>query len=133
MEDQIPRHLTDVESGWRELLQELHQRALDIDPWYTCAQVKEKFGVLRVYMDPSQRDFGTLEYAERGVVLYKAACETEERSESVCEYCGAPGRCRALSTRWLKTLCDGCAPESSIVTEAPRRIRPGKPATLPEV
>lgn len=126
MTDQIPQHLLDVESGWHGLLQELHQRALDIDPRYRCAQVKEKFGALRVYMDPSERDFGTDAYNGRGRALFDAADDVETRSTVICEWCGEPGRCRSLTTRWLKTLCDGCAPTGSTDATPPNSIRMGK-------
>lgn len=56
------------------------------------AQVKEKFGTLRIYLDN-----GTTEIRE-------AINAAEAQSQLVCENCGAPGVLRTQG--WLATLCD---------------------------
>jgi len=55
-------------------------------------QIKEKFGGLRFYCD-----------FEWGLEESKL----EERSLSICEECGRPGKPRGGG--WIKTLCDSCA------------------------
>lgn len=55
-------------------------------------QIKEKFGVLRVYLD----------HADERIVALTDTAET--LSKTTCEECGAPGQLR--SGGWLKTLCD---------------------------
>lgn len=55
-------------------------------------QVKEKFGMLRVYVrDTNARQAGMIVLAE-------------ELSGVTCEVCGSPGTLRNSS--WLRTLCD---------------------------
>lgn len=62
-----------------------------------AAQVKEKFGGLRFYVDNSD------EYV-RGLISM-----AEAFSYKTCEVCGQPGRSRRGG--WIKTLCDGCCNE----------------------
>lgn len=59
-----------------------------------AAQVKEKFGGLRFYVDCAD------EYT-RGVIDM-----AESMSYRTCEDCGAPGVKRA--SPWIRTLCDTC-------------------------
>ena len=60
-----------------------------------AAQVKEKFGGLRFYMDGKQ----TKEIRD---LVNKA----ESEALVTCEMCGVPGEQR--SRGWIKTLCDWC-------------------------
>jgi hypothetical protein len=62
------------------------------------AQVKEKFGGVRLY----------LEDGRHAPELYEFLDEIEDRSLTICEACGAPGRGREDFV-WRKTLCDGCS------------------------
>ena len=57
-------------------------------------QLKEKFGVLRVYY------MGGDEY------IHGAVRMAENYSSKVCEMCGSPGR--PTKTRWIKVLCKNC-------------------------
>jgi len=59
-----------------------------------AAQVKEKFGGLRFYVDNCD------DYV-RGVIAM-----TESMSYRTCEYCGSQGVKRPGG--WIKTLCDPC-------------------------
>jgi hypothetical protein len=59
------------------------------------AQVKEKFGGLRVYLE------------HRTPELYAACERAEEESFRVCERCGAPGD--PVYGGWIRTLCPACA------------------------
>ena len=68
-----------------------------IDALPVIAQVKEKFGGLRFYVDMH----GDKLYNER---VYSYIQFAEQLSYSVCEICGAPGEVR--NNRWYKTLCD---------------------------
>lgn len=101
---QIPDHLDDVGPGWRTLLLQLHGDLLPRVPGYTVAQVKEKYGTLRVYLD--YLDEERLDEARCGVAD-RFVDAAEAASQHVCEDCGQPGRARRGG--WIRTLCDGCA------------------------
>ena len=93
--------------GWYELLRQLcaeitgayNEKNLEVD--IEIAQIKEKFGALRFYYHTSRAD-PTIHN-----IIWKIAEKYEEKSEQVCEVCGADGRLRKKSG-WLRTLCDGC-------------------------
>ena len=76
-----------VGPGWGGLVEEAYEALPD---GATIAQIKEKFGGLRVYAYPS----------------VEAITAIEARSETVCEDCGAPGKLR--ERWWIRTLCDDC-------------------------
>ena len=59
-----------------------------------AAQVKEKFGGLRFYVDNAD-DYTT------GVIAL-----AESMSYKTCETCGAPGK--QTGRGWIRTLCDEC-------------------------
>lgn len=46
----------DIPDEWLPVIEHLHKDLLEIDPYYTVAQVKEKFGGLRFYAYPSYED-----------------------------------------------------------------------------
>ena len=58
------------------------------------AQVKEKFGTLRFYVDNSNKEVSA------------AIQLAESMSSRTCESCGSPGRPRRGG--WVKTRCDSC-------------------------
>lgn len=68
-------------------------------------QIKEKFGTLRFYYHPG--DYNTPDFGDK---LYNIIHRWEERSESVCEKCGKPGKLRN-NLPWIRTLCDDCYKE----------------------
>lgn len=82
-----------VGPGWASLLRRTHEELEAFDPSYSIAQVKEKFGELRVYCDHGGLDPGR--------ILGKAAVE----SRSICEWCGKPGKTIKASGYWVKALC----------------------------
>jgi len=84
-----------VQQGWRQIVRAVVS-AIERDGG-EIAQVKEKFGGLRIY-----HHGGT----ERLCRLVDAA---ELLSLTICENCGRPGRPRNKS--WTKTYCDACAGE----------------------
>jgi hypothetical protein len=58
------------------------------------AQVKEKFGTLRFYVNNGNREISSV------IIL------AEMLSGRTCEYCGCEGTRRGGG--WVKTLCDSC-------------------------
>ena len=96
-----------VGDGWEPLIRELSEKLEPlIGKWILenldrkefpprAAQVKEKFGTLRFYMN-----------GYCGEEIRKAIREAEEKSCVTCEDCGDPGTSR--SGGWYRTLCDEC-------------------------
>jgi hypothetical protein len=89
----VTDYKNDVGEGWWPILDELDETLAQIDPGYQTVQVKEKFGLLRVYISGSQE-------AQEAIYQY------EEYSGKVCENCGQPGKLRLGG--WVRTLCDEC-------------------------
>jgi hypothetical protein len=82
-----------VEPGWLSILDELG--AVMEQHGIAAAQVKEKFGGLRVYTDEA--------HAEVDAAI-KAA---ESKAWKTCEVCGEPGKRVAVNGGgWVKTMCD---------------------------
>lgn len=69
--------------GWNGLLTDLHNKLVGVDPHYTIFQVKEKFGSLQFYFEPS--DPAVAKACYRIVSMY------ERLSERVCEVTGLHG------------------------------------------
>ena len=103
----------------------------DID--FIPSQIKEKYGTLRWYYEYLDTPSGiaAFDMINAGVSIRfkpksenadektkrlredidKIIEEAEEKSESICEWCGAPGILRddrAEGNFWLLTLCDSC-------------------------
>jgi len=86
--------------GWFKIIDELSSK---LEP-FQCAevcQVKQKFGGLRFYID-----FNPSPDEETRNKIYDLIYEAEERSTTICERCGEPGKIR--TNGWLRTLCDAC-------------------------
>ena len=88
-----------VGDGWFPLLYELSAQlepliAAQPEPRARAAQVKEKFGGLRFYLDNA---------TDAMAALIAAA---EARAWVTCEECGQPGTARRDG--WIKVRCDAC-------------------------
>jgi len=94
-------------SGWDELVMMTHHSLKALDPDYQILQIKEKFGGLRYYFQPS--DGVGDDTRERMYALERLVCRL---SECVCEECGAPGSSCNPSRYWIKTLCQECLVEA---------------------
>jgi hypothetical protein len=70
------------------------QQEFEAEHQPVAAQVKEKFGGLRFYVDNCD------DYV-RGVIAM-----AESMSYRTCEHCGSPGK--QTGKGWIKTLCDNC-------------------------
>jgi hypothetical protein len=91
-----------VGDGWEPAIRRLSEKlepliaALpDDENRPVAAQVKEKFGQLRFYLDG-----GTEE-------MTRAIQEAYDETDKTCEDCGAPGERRGGG--WIQTLCGPCA------------------------
>jgi len=84
----IQNHINNKRYQFREMSQE----DFDEEHQIVAAQVKEKFGGLRFYIDGGD-DW-----------VYGAISMAESMSYRTCEVCGAPGKTRG--TGWIRTTCD---------------------------
>lgn len=82
--------------GWFELIKELSEKLEPLGA--VAAQVKEKYGTLRFYIEGISE--GAFDEA------YDLIDEAEEKSAEICEKCGQPGKLRGGG--WVQTLCDEC-------------------------
>lgn len=97
--------------GWYPLLRQLSAdidsvvRDNGIDPlsdaWPRAAQVKEKFGCLRIYLSWPQPVTEALSSAVHHLVQ-----TAQTQSSTICEDCGVPGQLR--KGPWIHTKCDHC-------------------------
>ena len=62
--------------------------------WPRAAQIKEKFGILRVYMTSQTKEMDEI------------IAEAENKSSKTCELCGDSGKRRGGG--WVVTECDKC-------------------------
>jgi hypothetical protein len=79
-----------VAPGWHSLVNELFDLAEKEN--FTVAQVKEKYGTLRIYANGASED------------VYKMIDDLERRSSTICEACGKSGE-RIIRGGWIKTRC----------------------------
>lgn len=92
-----------VSDGWFQILYELCTKiearcvaaGVDDVKWPAYAQVKEKFGVLRVYLDNHS-----------GVEISDLIKEAVGKSNVTCEICGKPGH--MFTGNWHYVRCDKC-------------------------
>lgn len=107
----FPKHIQDrlnkgmgcwshIEKGWLPLLEELDRKISEINPDYVLDQIKEKFGVLTVYVS---HDFVN-ETQEQYFQIEKLIAETRQKSSEICDVCGNSGSLQKGS--WWRTLCD---------------------------
>jgi hypothetical protein len=80
-----------VGKGWSCLIDEIFDR-LPEDAF--ILQIKEKFGGLRFCVSGISIEVG------------KFIDSVEDRSHTICERCGSPGKIREGG--WILTLCDKC-------------------------
>lgn len=80
--------------GWRDLVDEAFD-LIEKEEGVTVAQVKEKFGELRIYTN------GASEF------LQERLFEIETRSTYICEDCGVPAESKRVSG-WVRTICKSC-------------------------
>ncbi|MFT4233911.1 MAG: hypothetical protein QM607_02735 [Microbacterium sp.] len=71
-------------AGWYPLIVVLDRQLAQLDPDYEVHQVKKKYGTLRFYAEPSNDSVDREEFD-------RLIDETEKRSESAREQCGALG------------------------------------------
>jgi hypothetical protein len=97
-----------VGEGWRPLVVECHNRLTAAFPDYELLAIKQKYGVLEFQAFPKPRASAEQSgSSDEYLSLLAITDEIRDRSERVCEWCGAAGRLRESRTLEL-TLCDVC-------------------------
>ena len=99
----------DCGKGWHQLVVDCDLELAAVDPAYKIYQVKEKFGTLRYYFQPSDKlTSDQNSYSPIRLQMNKIVSIYESVSSYKCEDCGIMGaRLRSDLGRW-KTLCDKC-------------------------
>lgn len=82
----------DLSARLEPLIAKLKAEGMPDDELPCAAQVKEKFGTLRFYMNFETREMSDL------------ISEAENLSGKVCEVCGSPGKRRGEG--WVATRCE---------------------------
>lgn len=87
----------DCGPGWDDILIRAVTEILAADPTAEFAQIKEKFGGLRIYTEGATT-------AEVAAIVNQA----EDASDNTCEVCGRPGAIRR-DRSWHGVFCDAHA------------------------
>jgi len=87
-------------NGWTELIYACHDELVALDPTYQILQIKEKFGGLRYYFDPTDQD--------NWDALNDVVKKYEAIAIKTCEACGQPGEPSNKNSYWIKTTCSDC-------------------------
>lgn len=82
-----------ISSGWNQLVKDLIGDLIELGWNKEVCQVKEKFGGLRFYINESSEE------------VFRRIREAEEKSYTVCEVTGEPGKLRN-DIGWWRTLSD---------------------------
>jgi MinD superfamily P-loop ATPase len=90
--------------GWYPIIVELDRRLAELDEDYVVHQVKEKFGGLRYYFEPTPSATPDTIAAMRAAVK-----EAKSVAERTCEECGASGGVLRGERMYVQTLCEECA------------------------
>lgn len=96
-----------IGNGWLHLIQIYDAAVRKHFPDYKLAQVKEKFGSLRIYIDDLGEPVEGLseeDASEKVEEIRQLEDELEGQSTKICEICGRPGVTR--SAGWITTLCE---------------------------
>lgn len=80
--------------GWIPIVEEMMLKLIDAGWDRKLDQVKEKFGLLRVYLAVHNEKWEAI------------VTEAEKKSSAVCYHCGNAGTMRQGG--WWITLCDAC-------------------------
>jgi hypothetical protein len=88
----------EIFDGWFDLVDEMSKKIVEVDPEAVALQVKEKFGLLRVYIAGNEE-------------AWNVVAEYEDKSAFICEMCGTTENVTTNGKGWIKTYCDSCREE----------------------
>jgi len=102
--------LASVGKGWSGLVKRLFEEK-DKYPEILVTQVKEKFGLLRVYYDHDlvryHEELNSELYKDHYKLFHSLVYKLEEESRNICEECGNRASLVEIKN-WFHTLCDSC-------------------------
>ena len=105
-------------NGWKEIIRNTDEKLKYIDPEYTIAQIKEKFGGLRYYFDQSFESYDDV----RREIMDDIVRAAEYEASRTCELCGASKASDKVEIRVHKYFyfgyCQSCADNYISETEA---------------
>ncbi|GGX41890.1 hypothetical protein GCM10010353_66340 [Streptomyces chryseus] len=102
-----PSHDVDVSPGWRQLVLECHQSVVAEFPEYELLAVKQKWGALAFQAFPRPWKPGGNWTDTEDARLHAVTDAFADRSEGICERCGADGSRRESRGVHL-VLCKRC-------------------------
>lgn len=85
-----------VAPGWLSLIDKMSEEISEIDSNVQYEQIKEKFGLLRVYTINGDED--------KRQLVYDVIDKYTKLSRTTCEVCGEKGELR--TDDWNRVLCD---------------------------
>lgn len=88
----------EIGNGWYKIFDEMCEKLSEYD--VELAQVKEKLGLLTVYIDNMEDD------DVRARMAYDITAEAMDKSVVICEDCGDPGTLK--TDGWRTVVCDAC-------------------------
>ena len=90
-----------MREGWYDLVLELDDAISKIYPFYTIRQVKDKFGGLRYYIGGLPPIIPETHRNQ----IYDLIHEAEEKSYTICDICGEPGKTMKVGEYLIATRC----------------------------
>jgi hypothetical protein len=85
--------------GWYDLLDRTCSKIASADPEAKLLQVKEKFGLLTIYLQGNEE-------------AWEVASEAAVESQGICELCGLR-ECVEMTSGWLSVRCEKCLADES--------------------
>lgn len=80
--------------GWEDLVEDLIKDLIELGWNREVAQIKEKFGGLRFYINSGSEE------------IFSRIMKAESKSYKICEQCGRDAEPQGSS--WIRTLCEVC-------------------------
>ena len=90
----------DVDEGWYQIVVDCDKDLSAIDSQYTILQIKQKFGGLRYYFQPSSSEYNDELWTKMNSIVQAY----ENIAWITCEATGNPGVLMKSPSGWLKTL-----------------------------
>lgn len=99
--DKRPEKHISIDEGWYKLVLQCHIELLNVDPQYKIYQIKEKFGELRYYYEPSEHYWEDYQIVS---LMTRISSKYEAISKTTCEATGQVGVLMKSPTGYFRTL-----------------------------